>query len=61
MKKQGEYYPLILHRRRNNKTDIKQSLPYGKAPGIECQRVYMQGLYKANLLIERPPLGSMNP
>ena len=32
----GSNYPLILHRKRNTETNIKQSLPYGTAPGIEC-------------------------
>ena len=32
----GSNYPLILHRKRNTEKDIKQSLPYGTAPGIEC-------------------------
>ena len=32
----GSNYPLILHRKHNTETDIKQSLPYGTAPGIEC-------------------------
>ena len=29
-------YPFILHRKRNKETDIKQNLPYGTEPGIEC-------------------------
>ena len=36
VRNKGSNYPLISHRERNTETDIKQSLPYGTAPGIEC-------------------------
>ena len=36
----GNNHPLILHIRRNIETDIKRSLPYGTAPGIECLRAH---------------------
>ena len=36
----GNNYPLKLNRKRNTETDIKWSLPYGTAPGIECLRAY---------------------
>ena len=36
VRNKGSNYPLISHRGRNTETDIKQSLPYGTAPGIEC-------------------------
>ena len=36
VRNKGSNYPLMSHRKRNTETDIKQSLPYGTAPGIEC-------------------------
>ena len=36
IRNKGSNYPLISHRKRNTETYIKQSLPYGTTPGIEC-------------------------
>ena len=36
VRNKGSNYPLISHRKRYTETNIKQSPPYGTAPGIEC-------------------------
>ena len=36
VRNKGSNCPLISHRKRNTETNIKQSPPYGTAPGIEC-------------------------
>ena len=36
VRNKGSNNPLISQRKRNTETDIKQSLSYGTAPGIEC-------------------------
>ena len=36
VRNKGSNYPLVSHKKRNTETNIKQSPPYGTAPGIEC-------------------------
>ena len=36
----GKNYPLILQIKHNTETNIKRSMLYGIAPGIECYKAY---------------------